>query len=281
MADIKEIMQQTGTAAKKVVKNPLFLGVCGVGIILLLWDSGNKGGGSSEEFVTFAPATDYSGYPDVSGDVSTLADNMSASLQEMYDSMTEQNAAMQQQMADKYLQMQEQNAAMFEQMESSLDNKISNMNFVTKEAVQAVEVNALENDKLQDALIKAQEEVYAARKAAEDAQAEAKKQSELLKTAATDAQSTTAKTSSTTAAKTTTQNNTAAKKTTTTAKTTTTKTAAKTTTSGGSTKAVTSSIVNAVIRGDYGNGEARKQALTKAGYNYSQVQAAVNKKLLG
>ena len=38
-------------------------------------------------------------------------------------------------------------------------------------------------------------------------------------------------------------------------------------------------IANEVIAGKWGNGAARKKNLTAAGYNYSQVQAAVNKKL--
>ena len=46
-------------------------------------------------------------------------------------------------------------------------------------------------------------------------------------------------------------------------------------------KQVTDAIVNDVIRGKYGNGEARKTALANAGYDYSQVQAAVNAKLKG
>ena len=45
--------------------------------------------------------------------------------------------------------------------------------------------------------------------------------------------------------------------------------------------AVTDDIVNAVINGKYGNGDARKTALTNAGYDYSAVQAAVNAKLGG
>lgn len=44
-------------------------------------------------------------------------------------------------------------------------------------------------------------------------------------------------------------------------------------------KRVTKAIVNAVIRGDYGNGEDRKQRLTAAGYDYAAVQKAVNKAL--
>lgn len=44
-------------------------------------------------------------------------------------------------------------------------------------------------------------------------------------------------------------------------------------------KAVTDAVVNAVIRGDYGNGEARRKKLEAAGYDYSEVQAAVNRKL--
>ena len=46
-------------------------------------------------------------------------------------------------------------------------------------------------------------------------------------------------------------------------------------------KAVTDAIVNDVIRGKYGNGEARKTALKNAGYDYASVQSAVNKKLSG
>lgn len=44
---------------------------------------------------------------------------------------------------------------------------------------------------------------------------------------------------------------------------------------------VTDSIVNDVIRGKYGNGDARKTALANAGYDYKEVQAAVNQKLKG
>lgn len=35
-------------------------------------------------------------------------------------------------------------------------------------------------------------------------------------------------------------------------------------------------VANAVIRGEYGNGEERKRRLTNAGYNYNEVQAKVN-----
>jgi hypothetical protein len=45
--------------------------------------------------------------------------------------------------------------------------------------------------------------------------------------------------------------------------------------------AVTDDIINAVINGKYGNGQARKTALANAGYDYSAVQAAVNAKLSG
>ena len=44
-------------------------------------------------------------------------------------------------------------------------------------------------------------------------------------------------------------------------------------------KKVTDEIVNKVIRGDYGNGEERKKKLTAEGYNYDEVQKAVNEKL--
>ena len=44
-------------------------------------------------------------------------------------------------------------------------------------------------------------------------------------------------------------------------------------------KKVTDAIVDAVIRGDYGNGASRKKKLEAAGYDYEEVQAAVNKKL--
>ena len=40
-------------------------------------------------------------------------------------------------------------------------------------------------------------------------------------------------------------------------------------------------LVNAIIRGNYGNGEARIKALTDAGYDYAKVQDLVNKKLAG
>ena len=44
-------------------------------------------------------------------------------------------------------------------------------------------------------------------------------------------------------------------------------------------KKVTSAVVNDVINGKYGNGSARKKALEAAGYDYDEVQEAVNKKL--
>jgi len=44
-------------------------------------------------------------------------------------------------------------------------------------------------------------------------------------------------------------------------------------------KPVTDDVVNAVLRGDYGNGEDRKTNLTNAGYNYEEVQNAVNASL--
>ena len=40
-------------------------------------------------------------------------------------------------------------------------------------------------------------------------------------------------------------------------------------------------VVNKVIRGDFGNGEARVKALTKAGYDYAKVQSMVNKVMAG
>lgn len=56
---------------------------------------------------------------------------------------------------------------------------------------------------------------------------------------------------------------------------------------GGSTSSSTSpkksvsEIADEVIAGKWGNGDARKNAITAAGYNYSEVQAAVNAKLSG
>ena len=44
-------------------------------------------------------------------------------------------------------------------------------------------------------------------------------------------------------------------------------------------KPVTDDVVNAVLRGDYGNGEDRKTNLINAGYNYEEVQNAVNASL--
>lgn len=46
-------------------------------------------------------------------------------------------------------------------------------------------------------------------------------------------------------------------------------------------KEKTMAIVDAVIRGKYGNGRQRLNALTKAGYNYEKIQRMVNKKILG
>lgn len=44
---------------------------------------------------------------------------------------------------------------------------------------------------------------------------------------------------------------------------------------------VTDDIVNAVIKGVYGNGEMRRVKLTQCGYDYEEVQKKVNKKLKG
>lgn len=54
-------------------------------------------------------------------------------------------------------------------------------------------------------------------------------------------------------------------------------------TGGGSYSSGTSlnDVAMAVIRGDYGNGEARKKALEKAGYDPAEIQAAVNKLIAG
>lgn len=51
--------------------------------------------------------------------------------------------------------------------------------------------------------------------------------------------------------------------------------------SGSSEKKTVAEIANEVIAGVWGNGDARKNAITAAGYNYSEVQAAVNAKLSG
>ena len=40
-------------------------------------------------------------------------------------------------------------------------------------------------------------------------------------------------------------------------------------------------LANEVIRGDWGNGQERKDRLTNAGYNYNEVQSIVNAKLKG
>lgn len=44
-------------------------------------------------------------------------------------------------------------------------------------------------------------------------------------------------------------------------------------------KPVTSNLVEQVINGDFGNGEARKASLEKAGYSYETVQQKVNEEL--
>ena len=49
--------------------------------------------------------------------------------------------------------------------------------------------------------------------------------------------------------------------------------------SGGSNKKSNETIANEVIAGKWGNGNARKTALTNAGYDYNAVQAIVNQKL--
>ena len=46
-------------------------------------------------------------------------------------------------------------------------------------------------------------------------------------------------------------------------------------------KKTVSEIADEVIAGKWGNGDARKNALTAAGYDYSEVQAAVNAKVSG
>lgn len=54
-----------------------------------------------------------------------------------------------------------------------------------------------------------------------------------------------------------------------------------TTTPSTSYKKPVSEIADEVIAGKWGNGDERKNALTAAGYNYSEVQAAVNAKVSG
>ncbi len=44
-----------------------------------------------------------------------------------------------------------------------------------------------------------------------------------------------------------------------------------------STKKSVDEVAKEVLAGAWGNGDARKNALTAAGYNYSEVQAAVNR----
>ena len=51
--------------------------------------------------------------------------------------------------------------------------------------------------------------------------------------------------------------------------------------SGDMSKPVTDDVVDAVIRGDYGNGKERIDRLTAAGYDYDEVQGLVNKKAGG
>ena len=263
MADIKEIMEQTGKATGKVIKSPAFLAVCGLGIIALVWNSGNK---EQTESVTFSEATGVQGYPDVSGDISTLANNMTAAMDEMYATME-----------NNYLQMQEQQAESFQQMQEQLDNKVSNMEFVQKESLNAVSDYAAgltsTISSLSSQLYASQEATAAAQEAAaaakEEAAAAQQTAADALKKAAEATTTTTQKTSSSTAAKATTSSSTKTSST------------SSTSSNSSSTKAVTNSIVNAVIRGDYGNGQARVNALTKAGYDAKAVQAAVNKKLLG
>lgn len=52
-------------------------------------------------------------------------------------------------------------------------------------------------------------------------------------------------------------------------------------TSNSTSKKSISTIVDEVIAGKWGNGDARKKALQNAGYDYNEVQAAVNNKLSG
>lgn len=53
----------------------------------------------------------------------------------------------------------------------------------------------------------------------------------------------------------------------------------KTTSKKPEAKKTNEEIANEVIAGKWGNGNARKSALTKAGYNYSEIQAIVNAKM--
>lgn len=46
-------------------------------------------------------------------------------------------------------------------------------------------------------------------------------------------------------------------------------------------KKTVSEIADEVIAGKWGNGETRKKKLTEAGYNYTEIQAEVNKRLTG
>lgn len=247
MADIKEITTKAAGGVKKVVKSPLFLAAAGAGVIALLWDSRADSGQETAD-LTLTQAKDYGGYPDVSGDVSTMADNMSLAFQDMFDTMN-----------DSYLQMQQQQADQFEEMKTEIDNKLSNMEFVQKENVDAINQSYSAALYEQSTIISGLETKLDEAKASADA---AKKEAQAAKTAAE-----TAKKAATTKS--------------TPTKTTSTKSTSKATTTKSTTKAVNSKVVNAVIRGDYGNGAARVKALEKAGYNASAVQKAVNKKLLG
>ena len=58
-------------------------------------------------------------------------------------------------------------------------------------------------------------------------------------------------------------------------------TPAKTTTSTTAQKKTVATLVKEVLAGKWGNGDDRKKRLTEAGYNYAEVQAAVNKQLAG
>ena len=246
MADIKEITNKAAGGVKKVVKSPLFLAAAGAGVIALLWDSKADSGQETAD-LTLTQAKDYGGYPDVSGDVSTMADNMNLAMQDMFDTMN-----------DSYLQMQQQQADQFEQMKTEIDNKISNMEFVQRENVDAINQSYSAALYEHSSIISGLETKLDEAKASADA---AKKEAEAAKAAAE-----TAKKAATTKTPRTPNK---------------TNNATKTTNTNSTTKKVDNKIVNAVIRGDYGNGQARVKALKKAGYDASAVQKAVNKKLLG
>lgn len=121
MVSIKEITNEVTTRGKKVLQSPWFWAAGGAVLMYFLWDSGNR-----DTSVQYTTATGYDGYPDASGDLSTLQDNMDASFSDFSDRYLTDMETLTDYINTK-LESQSSD------IDSRIDNALSNMNFVQKE----------------------------------------------------------------------------------------------------------------------------------------------------